>query len=73
MFQHLKLMLFAAAIEAASISQPNGLGYGAAVQMAAAVMQELARLISQWRRRQSEVSGNPLGARRLPEHSVLHV
>jgi hypothetical protein len=73
MFQHLKLMFFAAAIAAASISQPNGLGYGAAVQMAAAGMQALARLISQWRGRRSEVGENPPDVRRLREHSIQHV
>jgi hypothetical protein len=64
MLQHIKLILFTAAITSASFSQPGGLGYGAAVQTTAAVMQATARLIAKWRRRSGR-SGNRLDLRRL--------
>jgi hypothetical protein len=72
MVQDLKLILFAAAIASASFSQTDGFGYGAAVQMTAAALRAMARLIAQWRHR-SMRSGDRLDLRCLRQHPMQHV
>ena len=69
MFQHLKVVLFSAAVVSASFSQPGDLGYGAVAQMTAAVLQALVRLI----RRASGHRSNRPDIRRLCGHQVQHV
>jgi len=74
MVQDLKLILFAAAIASASISQPGGLGFGAAVQMTTAALQAMVRLIAQWWRRSARSgSGNRLDLRCMRQHSIQHL
>jgi hypothetical protein len=71
MFQHMKLILFTTALTSASFSQPGGLGYGAAVQMAAAGLQAMARLIARWRRRSGR-GGNRPDLRCMRGHPAQH-
>jgi hypothetical protein len=59
MLQHMKLILFTAALTSASFSRPGGLGYGAAVQMAAAGLHAMAWPIARWRRRSGRVGIRP--------------
>lgn len=69
MLRDLQLILFTAATAFARFSQPGPFGYGAAAQMAAAVLQALVRLM----RRQPERGGNRPELRPLRGHSVQHV
>jgi hypothetical protein len=71
MLQHMKIILFTAAITSAGFSQPGGLGYGVAGQMMTAVVQATARLIAKWPRRSGR-RGNRLDPRRLRGHPVQH-
>lgn len=71
MLQHMKLILFTAAITSASFSQPGGLGYGAAIQMATAGLQAMAQLIARWRRRSGR-GGNRPDLRRMRGHPAQH-
>jgi hypothetical protein len=69
MLQHFKLILFTAAVASAGFSQSGTFGYGAALQMAAAVLQALLRLM----RRAPGHGGDRTALRRLRGHSVQHV
>lgn len=71
MLQHMKLILFTAAITSASFSQPGGLGYGAAIQMATAGLQAMAQLIVRWRRRSGR-GGNRPDLRRMRGHPAQY-
>jgi hypothetical protein len=71
MLQHMKLILFTAAITSASFSQPGGSGYGAAIEMATAGLQAMARLIDRWRRRSGR-GGNRPDFRRMRGHPAQH-
>ena len=71
MFQRMKLILFTAAITSVSFSEPGGLGYGAAIEMATAGLQAMARLIARRRRRLGR-AGNRPDFRRMRGHPAQH-
>ena len=71
MLQDLKLIVFTAAIVSAASSQPGVSGYQAAVQLTAAALQAVMRLVSQLGR-QSGRGGSRLGWRDVRAHSVQH-
>jgi hypothetical protein len=71
MFQYVKLVLFTGMITAASFSQPGGLGYGTAIEMATAGLQAMARLVARWRRRSGR-GGDRGDLRRMRGHPAHH-